>query len=868
MKNQKFWWAFIAFVVAWSIYEFYPPSNRDLIEEFDSQAAVSRKDATYKTILAKAVELKKADPRTVAEFGNLLTAIGTNNIQLYFPEFADKVKNEKDPTYAVLNLLQKKAAGKVHLGLDLQGGSQFRVQLVPTRNGDTNKSAVEDEYQHKRLTEQAVEVLRKRVDRLGVAEPLIQPSGNDTILIQLPGLSQVAQDEAKNNIQKAAYLEFRMVHPESAKLLKEGIIEPGYEILKEKVKEPNGTEQLVPYLVEKRLANGLTGKYIKSARAARDQMGVPLIQFNFNDEGARRFGEVTKENIGRQLAIVLDGELYSAPRINSVIYGSGEITGHFSWDEAERVANALENPLEAPVKIVGMSQVDPTLGMDTIRSGIIAAILGTVFVAIFMVFYYMRCGLIADIAMILNLVVLLGVMCSVGTTLTLPGIAGIVLTIGMAVDANVLIYERLREEMALGKSMRGAISAAYSRAFSTIFDSNITTLISSIILIYLGTGPIKGFGVTLTIGVIISMFTALIVTRLIFDFLLDRNMLNKIGMLHVVKSANVDFMKYAKVAFTTSWVIILIGVGYGIGVRGHNILGVEFAGGNAMKLEFKQKIDPEKIRPVVEKMAGETKIQYQRGAKDETLEIVIPLEKEGKPNSVTDVVGALKTQFPNAGFKIAEQSLVGPTVGEEIQRTAILATFLSLFGILLYVALRYEFSFAVGAVLAIVHDVLMTMGIYFLFQKQMSASFVAAILTIIGFSINDTIVIFDRIREDLKLGVRGTFREVMNKALNQTLSRTIITSGTVFLATLALYFFGGGAIDDFSFAFLVGIITGTYSSIYIASALVLWWHKGERPNIGPVVSGTSAAAATVATTPMATAKPAPAAGASAAKTGV
>lgn len=863
MKNQKFWWAFIAFVVAWSIYEFYPPSNRDLIEEFDSQAAVSRIDATYKTILTKAVQLKKADPRTVAEFGNLLSAIGTNNIQPYFPQFAEKVKNEKDPTYAILNQLQKKAAGKIHLGLDLQGGSQFQVQLVPTRVGDTNKnkSSVEDEYQHKRMTEQAVEVLRKRVDRLGVAEPLIQPSGND-IIIQLPGLSQVAQDEAKNNIQKAAYLEFRLVHPESAKLLKEGIIEPGYEVLKEKVKERDGTEQMIPYLVEKRLANGLTGKYIKSARAARDQMGVPLIEFKFNDEGARRFGEVTKENIGHQLAIVLDGELYSAPRINSVIYGSGEITGHFTWDEAERVANALENPLEAPVKIVAMSQVDPTLGLDTIRSGITAAILGTLFVALFMVVYYMRCGVIADIAMILNLVILLGVMCSVGTTLTLPGIAGIVLTIGMAVDANVLIYERLREEMALGKSMRGAISAAYSRAFSTIFDSNITTLISSIILIYLGTGPVKGFGVTLTIGVIISMFTALVVTRLIFEFLLKHNMLNKIGMLHIVKSANVDFMKYARVAFAISWIIILTSVGYGVGIRGHNVLGVEFAGGNSVKLEFKQKVNPEKIRPVIEKIAGETKIQYQRGANEETLEIVIPLEKEGKPNSVTDVVGALKTQFPTAGFKIAEQSLVGPTVGEEIQKTAILATFLSLFGILLYVALRYEFSFAVGAVLAIVHDVLMTTGVYFLFQKQMSASFVAAILTIIGFSINDTIVIFDRIREDLKLGVRGTFKEVMNKALNQTLSRTIITSGTVFLATLSLYFFGGGAIDDFSCAFLIGIITGTYSSIYIASALVLWWHKGERPNIGPVVVGTSSAATAVS------AKPAPATGLPAAKTGV
>lgn len=846
MKNQKYWWALIVFLIAWSFYEIYPPSNRDLVQFFAEKASASSfSSPVFTNIVAKARALQKADPRPVAEFDYLLQAIGTNNIAPFFPNLAESLSSETETNYAILNKLQKQASGKIHLGLDLQGGSQFTVKLMPVvREVSTNKNVALEEEVRKRQVEQAVEILRKRVDRLGVAEPLIQPSGSDTILIQLPGLSKAMQEQATTNIQQAAFLEFRMVHPDSAKLLQDGIIEPGYEVLKEKIKDQNGNDVLMPLLVEKKLANGISGKYIKRARPNRDQMGNPIILFEFNSEGAEKFGELTKANIGQRLAIVLDGKLYSAPVINSAIYGSGEISGRFSWEEAERVANALENPLETPVHLESMSQVDPTLGSDTIKSGIISAIIGTLAVAIFMALYYHRCGINANIAMVTNLIILLGVMCSVGTTLTLPGIAGIVLTIGMAVDANVLIYERLREELALGKSMRGAIAAAYSRAFSTIFDSHSTTLISSIILIYTGTGSVKGFGVTLTIGVALSLFTALVVTRLIFEFLLDRGLLNKLSMLHIIKSPNWDFMKYAKVAFITSWSIIILGMGYGIIVRGHNVLGIEFAGGNAITMNFSEKVEVDKLRRAVDGVAGESMIQYQKFANQEKLEIVTPLENKGKTNMVGEIIQTLNTQFPKAQFSVVGQSLVGPTMGEAIQKSAILAAFLSLFGILFYVALRYEFSFAVGAVLAVVHDVLMTLGIYFIFQRQMNATFVAAILTIIGFSINDTIVIFDRIREDLKLGIRGTFVEVMNKALNQTLSRTLITSGTVFLATLSLFIFGGGSINDFSFAFLVGIITGTYSSIYIASALVLWWHKGERPKMG-----SAPATAVVATQP-------------------
>ena len=575
-------------------------------------------------------------------------------------------------------------------------------------------------------------------------------------------------------------------------------------------------------------------------------MNEPKIAFKLDSEGASAFAKITQENVGKQMAILLDGELYSAPVIRTpILDGSGEISGgNMTEKEAFDLANVLQNPLEAPVQIIEERAVDPSLGKDTIHSGVEAAIIGTIAVSVFMLVYYLFAGMVANLALLLNIVILFGVMCSVDTTLTLPGIAGIVLTIGMAVDANVLIFERIREEAAAGKSMRGALAAGYDKAFGTIFDSNLTTIISSVILIFMGTGPVKGFGVTLTIGVCVSMFTALVVTRLVFDFLLAKGWMKSLPMLHIIRGAKLDFMKLAKPAFACSWLIIMIGMGYGVIGRGHQVFGVDFAGGDELVLSYAKRVDVEDLRKAIDKLnLGDSLIQYQRdisGGQD-TLRLTT------KFNSGGVVENELKKDFPQAGFIRIGLDKVGPTVGKEIQKTAIVASLVAMFGILVYVAFRYEFSFAVGAVLAILHDIFMVLGIYFLFGKQLNAPNVAAVLTIIGFSINDTIVIFDRIREDLKLGVKGTFREVMNQALNQTLSRTIITSGTVFLATLALFIFGGGAVNDFAFMFLTGIITGTYSSIYIASALVLWWHKGQRPAIGSTVSmqataGTPAAA--------------------------
>jgi SecD/SecF fusion protein len=683
----------------------------------------------------------------------------------------------------------------------------------------------------------------------------LQPAGEDRILIQLPGLSQVEMESAKTIIEKAAFLEFRMVHPESDQLIAQGIIEPGYQVLKEQRKGKTGEPVVVPYLVKIGPERGLTGKYLKRAMVSRNPVtNEPEITFEMDSQGADLFGQITTEwqpkgNKKYQLAIVLDGELQSAPVINQPITGGhGVIQGNFELKEAFNLQYVLENPLEAPVKIIEERTVEPSLGRDTIESGVRAAIIGTIAVAAFMLVYYLLAGAVANVALMLNIVILLGVLCSVGTTLTMPGIAGVVLTIGMAVDANVLIFERIREELAAGKSMRGALAAGYDKAFGTIFDSNLTTLISSVILIFMGTGPVKGFGVTLTIGVTVSMFTALVATRLIFDFLIAKNLLVSLKMLHLIRGAKFDFMRWAKPAFAASWLLIIIGVGYGIH-RGKDVLGVEFAGGDNITFAFNQKVDVDKLRAAITKLGvGDPMIQYQKelSTGKEYLRVTVRVVDE-KINASEKVKQALTTEFKEAGFRSLNVERVGATVGKEIQQTAIVASLLAMFGILVYVAFRYEFSFAVGAVIAILHDILMTMGWFFLTGREMSAPMVAAILTIIGFSINDTIVIFDRIREDLKLGVRGTFREIMNHALNQTLSRTIITSGTVFLATLSLYLFGGGVINDFAFTFLVGIITGTYSSIYIASAIVLWWHKGQRPNIGSGVSmETTASARTTA----------------------
>ena len=849
MNRSHFWkLVLILLVVAWSVSEIYPPTSKNLIEAFEQQSSTPNK--TFDEIVKKAQQLDTSnmDQTPGITYSNLLVAISTNDIRAFFPSNYINAAVERDVTRGILNRVQRSAAGQFRLGLDLQGGTQFLLEMDMSRAQTNAGVMMNADF----IAEQAVEVLRRRVDRFGVSEPVIAPAGGGRILVQLPGLSESDKLQAKAQIQKAAFLEFRMVHPDSEGQISRGIVPPGYVRLYEMV--PSGTPgQRIPQpiLVKRTSERGLSGKHVEGAGVGHDPAtGSPYVSFSLKPDGAQLFGEITQAAIGERMAIILDGEVVSAPRINGAILGgNGQITGSFTDKEAFELATSLENPLAAPLEVKEERGVDPSLGADAIASGKMATLLGVGGVAAFMIVYYLTAGLVANVALFLNILIMLGVMCSLDVTFTLPGIAGIVLTIGMAVDANVLIYERMREELAAGKSVRGAVSSGYDKAFGTIFDSNLTTLISSVLLIIMGTGPIKGFGVALTVGLCVSMFTALVVTRLIFDFLLAKDIIKTLPMLHIIKGTNIRFLNFAKPAFIASWLLIVVGIGYGVFVRGHNMLGIEFAGGDELQMRFSQRVETEKVRETLSKGGiGETRIQYQTEGAGSTKRDYLSITAAKDAGLKAEEV--LKKAFPESKFERVRMDSVGATIGKEIQKSGVIASVLSLFGILVYVAFRYEFSFAVAAVVAVAHDVLMTIGWYCLTGtvgegRQFNATFVAALLTIIGFSINDTIVIFDRIREDLKMGAAGSFNEIIDRALNQTLSRTIITSGTVFLATISLYVFGGGAINDFAFTFLVGIITGTYSSIYIASALVVWWHKGKRPAMGAMssVGGVSAAGA-------------------------
>ena len=825
MKSEYYWkWFFVAFVVAWAIWEVTPPQSRNLVEYFAEQ--IDRSDAAVgeqaDAILAEARKLEEANPGR--NYANLFDAVGTNDLQKLFPFI--NTSDAKDPNRKILNQLQEESTGQIRLGLDLQGGISFMVQL--------ETSVLREDQDREVVVIQAIEVLRSRVDAFGVAEPTLQPVGDDRILIQLPGLSEVDHANARATLTRPAFLEFRMVHENSEQLLLQNAIVPGYEVLYERTEDE--TEQGRPFLVRKKPEQGLTGAHLDRASVSEDPMtGQLKINFQMTSEGASLFANVTRQNVGRQLAIVLDGVLQSAPNINSpILAGRGEISGQFTFKEAFQLVNVLENPLEAPVSIIEEQTVEPTLGRDSIQSGIKASLIGLILVVAFMAGYYLLAGAVANFALLLNLVILLGVLCSIDATLTLPGIAGVVLTIGMAVDANVLILERIREELSSGKSTKGAVDAGYRRAFGTIFDANVTTLIASIILINLGKGPVQGFGVTLTIGIIASMFTALVVTRLVIRGFLETGWMKTVSMFELgfLHNRQFDFMRLWKQGFAISWALILIGVGYGLTRDARAVLGVDFMGGDSQVFAFQQSVELAELRDTVESVegAGGAGIQYQRdlGSGTQTLKITSALGTSGA------IAAKLQETYPESDFELLTSNTIGGTVGKEIQKSALIAVTLALFGILVYVALRYEFSFAIGAVLAVVHDVLMTLGWFFLTGRELNATMIAAILTVIGFSINDTIVIFDRIREDLRMGVRGSFRDIMNSAINKCLSRTIITSGTTLMAACSLFVFGGSVINDFSFTFLIGVITGTYSSIYIASSIVLWWTKGEKPALTEV----------------------------------
>ncbi|MEP6808762.1 MAG: protein translocase subunit SecD [Chthoniobacterales bacterium] len=702
---------------------------------------------------------------------------------------------------------------RIALGLDIKGGTSFLIRLV---GGDKPVDSV--------MLDQAVEVIRKRVDSLGLSEPLISPVGSDRILVQMPGLTTEKIEEARGQLSRVAKLEFRLVYPDNGQKLAAidggtDVIPPDYRIESYMLHaEPGKKAEEERLLVKKRADLG--GERVTSAHAYFGNQGWG-VNLNFDTEGAKMFGNITEKFKGFRFAIVLDGGVISAPVIRDAIYGgSAEITGRFGEQEARNLASALENPLQTPVRIEEQRSVSPTLGADSIRTSVIAGLLGLALTLVFMMIYYRLAGLIANLALIVNIILLVGALTMFNFTLTLPGIAGIILTIGMAVDANVLIYERLREELALGKSLKVAIAAAYEKAFSSIFDANVTTLITAVILWIKATGPVRGFAVSLTLGILASMFTALIVSRNCFSWIVDNGKVKKLSMLHVISSQNFNFLGKGLLAVLCSALLIAAG-GVAFGIRGEKNFGVDFRGGDLLTLSTTNPVALDEVRNALKPLKMDESIQQSRQG---TLNFV---SIRGPFNSSEKIQEQITQSMPNAGFKVEQSERVGALVGGELARSALIALGLGVIGILVYVAFRFELSFAVGAVVALLHDGLVTIGIFALLGKELSLTMVAAILTILGYSINDTIVVFDRVREGLASGQKGSLQQIMNASLNQTLSRTILTSGVTLIPLVCLYFLGGSVLHDFSLAIIIGIVFGTYSSIFIASPIVLWWLRAR-----------------------------------------
>jgi len=705
---------------------------------------------------------------------------------------------------------------KIALGLDIKGGTSFLIKLQQV---DKDKPITPG------LLDQAVEVIRKRVDYFGGGEPIISPVGQDRILVQIPGLDTAKIQEARDQLSRVAKLEFRLVYPDEGQRLKAidngtEVVPPEYKIENYKhAPEENGQATTERLLVKKKADLG--GDRVTESHAFYGNEGW-TVQLKFDGEGAKKFGQITEQYKGHRFAIVLDGVIQSAPVIRDAIYGGDAvITGHFTEKEARGLASVLENPLQTPVSIEEERSVSPTLGADSIRASIMAGLVGLAITLVCVASYYRFAGIIACLALLVNIVLLIGALTMFRFVLTLPGIAGIILTIGLAVDASVLVYERLREERALGKSLKVAIQAAYEKAFSSIFDSNVTTLITAVILFWKASGPVKGFAISLTLGILASLFTALIVGRNIFEFFVDTGRLKKVSMLHLISSQNINFLGKGFLACMCSLALIVAGA-TSFYLRGEKNFGVDFRGGDLITLSSPQAIDVGNVRTALQPInLADAAIQESNQGGKYYITVRTPLHTSDA------VEKQIMTAMPQAQFKVEGAERVGALVGGELARSSLVALGLGILGILIFVTLRFELSFAVGAIVALLHDVLITVGMFSLLHRELTLTMVGAVLTIAGYSINDTIVVYDRIREGLASGRKGSIEQIMNESINQTLSRTILTSTVTLIPILCLFLFGGAVLRDFSLAIIIGVAVGTYSSIFIASPIVLWWTRAR-----------------------------------------
>ena len=886
MTSRTWFWkiavSLAALAVAW--YEFHPIAPTPL-EQFVPTQVIAEKPA-FDKLHAEALERVKrhkdaavaADQKSVSYF-QALRDIGEGRgraapVDLR-PFFFTEAQIVSEPDQAkrngiVLKQLLVGSQGRLKLGLDLQGGVSFTLKVDPTgaesgEKGAGDKSSVS----RSDMVNQALQVMEQRVNQFGVAEPVLRPVGDLSLEIQLPGEDAANNPDVIDSLKKPAKLEFRQVHrterpaeTEREHSLRSLPVDPmlgaasaisTYEVLTIRdTDSKTGEVRITRYYVRK--AADATGKIIKAASGRSDDGISFYVDMKFTDEGSKKFGDLTAKiaegnarSVG-QLAIVLDGKLQSAPTVRDAIRGGGAtITGSFSREEAVELANVLNNPLEFPLIIQDVTSVGPSLAKDAQGKSVVASLVAVGLVIFFMVGFYVWGGFIAILGMILNLLMILGAMAYFGATITLPGVAALVLTLGMAVDANILIFERVREEAALGKDRSVALREGYARATWTIIDANLTTLLTALILVFMGSGPIRGFGITLTIGIFTTVFTSLVTCRGLQELALSRGVMTRVFGLPVFKpTLDIPFLNFARLAFIASWVIIALGLGE-LAYKGKEAFGKDFRGGESALVAIAPgaKVDTGKITALATSIGlADTTVTVQTpvGGGEPTLRIETELTKDkskGEFANVAAIVGAIKAKTPeilkdraaSVDKLMLSKEAIGGSVSSELRSNAVWSVILALLGIGLYVSLRFETGFGVAAMVATLHDVLLTIALFVAFGGQFNATLIAAILLIIGYSINDTIVVFDRIREELQANPGRELRDVIHFAINRTLSRTTLTAATVFLCAVALWAFGAGDVRLYGEIFIYGVLTGTFSSIFIASPVFYWWHKGDRKGV-------------------------------------
>ena len=693
--------------------------------------------------------------------------------------------------------------------------------------------------------DQSLEIIRNRIDQFGVAEPVIIRQGTDEIVIQLPGVRDPKR--AMKLLGDTAQLEFKLVAEPAGLNLAElvdqaktsGQWKDGEDQKKltralqnrlpsdtsihfEKNVDPKTrVETLSPILLENKVL--MTGDMVKDAQVRiGGSFNEPYVSLDMTGRGGKLFGQLTEKNVGRRMAIVLDNNVRSAPVIRErILGGSAQISGSFTHEEAADLAIVLRvGALPAPVNIIQNLTVGASLGQDSINKGLVSGVFGTVLVVGFMLIYYRTSGVIANAALFFNILFLFSGLAILNATLTLPGIAGIVLSIGMAVDSNVLIFERMREELAVGKTVRSSIEGGFDKAFFSILDSQVTTLITAVVLFMFGTGPIKGFAITLTLGILFNLYTALTCSKMMFNILNHLRPIKKIVYLNFIEKPNFDYLRIKKLSFVISGVTSLIGLVALIQIAvGNANLGVDFAGGSLLNYQADKPFELAEVRRVFATNDLEG-IDLQEVENESRLIVKVKKSEEvlsGISDSITTI---LNKDLPGRNFVLESQSEIGSSVSSTLRNKALLAITLSLCGIVFYLAIRFDLRFGLAGMLATLHDVLCVIGICWLLNIEMNLLIVTALLTLAGYSINDSVVVFDRIRENIHKYQEKPLYENINLSVNEVVSRTVVTGMTTLLVLSSLFFMGGSVIHDFSLVLIVGILIGTYSSVFVASPIL------------------------------------------------